>query len=104
MFIVAGYKVDNAFCHDVAIIDTALVAIKREHEKEQLKMSDETLELLWSMLTNEQLLELREKGAMDDRTMASFKTELFKRCLIQFDETADAVAKAVMAAFMEGLA
>ena len=27
-------------------------------------MSDETLELLWSMLTNEQLLELREKGAM----------------------------------------
>ena len=24
-------------------------------------MSDETLELLWSMLTNEQLLELREK-------------------------------------------
>lgn len=28
-------------------------------------MSDETLELLWSMLTNEQLLELREKGAMD---------------------------------------
>ena len=45
-------------------------------------MSDETLELLWSMLTNEQLLELREKGAMDDRT---------------------AVAKAVMAAFMEGL-
>ena len=64
-------------------------------------MSDETLELLWSMLTNEQLLELREKGAMDERTMASFKTELFKRCLIQFDETADAVAKAVMAAFME---
>ena len=49
-------------------------------------MSDETLELLWSMLTNEQLLELREKGAMDARTMASFKTELFKRCLIQFDE------------------
>ena len=72
-------------------------------------MSDETLELLWSMLTNEQLLELREKGAMDDRTMASFPTRrssdlLFKRCLIQFDETADAVAKAVMAAFMEGLA
>ena len=60
-------------------------------------MSDETLELLWSMLTNEQLLELREKGAMDDRTMASL---LFKRCLIQFDEAADAV----MAAFMEGLA
>ena len=57
-------------------------------------MSDETLELLWSMLTNEQLLELREKGAMDDRTMAS---------LIQFDETADAVARAVMAAFMDGL-
>ena len=55
-------------------------------------MSDETLELLWSMLTNEQLLELREKGAMDERTMASFKTELFKRCLIQFDETADAVS------------
>ena len=54
-------------------------------------MSDETLELLWGMLTNEQLLELREKGAMDDRTMHSFKTELFKRCLIEMDE--------VMAAF-----
>lgn len=62
-------------------------------------MSNETLALLWSMLTNEQLLELREKGAMDDRTMASFKTELFKRCLIQFDEAADAV----MTAFMDGL-
>ena len=58
-------------------------------------MSDETLELLWSMLTNEQLLELREKGAMDDRTMASFKTELFKRCLIQFDEAADAALKQI---------
>ncbi len=51
-----------------------------------MKMSDETLELLWSMLTNEQLMELREKGAMDDRTMRSFKTELFKRCLIDFGE------------------
>lgn len=49
-------------------------------------MSDETLELLWSMLTNEQLMEIREKGAMDDRTMQSFKTELFKRCLIEMDE------------------
>lgn len=49
-------------------------------------MSTETLELLWSMLTNEQLLELNEKGAMDDRTMRSFKTELFKRCLINLDE------------------
>ena len=49
-------------------------------------MSDETLELLWSMLTDEQLLELNEKGAMDDRTMRSFKTELFKRCLIGLDE------------------
>lgn len=49
-------------------------------------MSNETLELLWSMLTNEQLMELREKGAMDDRTMQSFKTELFKRCLIDFGE------------------
>ena len=55
-------------------------------------MSDDTLELLWSMLTNEQLLELRENGRMDDRTMRSFKTELFKRCLINFDE--------VMYAFM----
>ena len=49
-------------------------------------MSDETLELLWNMLTNKQLLELNEKGAMDDRTMRSFKTELFKRCLIDLDE------------------
>ena len=55
-------------------------------------MSDDTLELLWSMLTNQQLLELREKGSMDDRTMQSFKTELFKRCLIEIDE--------VMYAFM----
>ena len=49
-------------------------------------MSDETLELLWNMLTDEQLLELNKKGAMDDRTMQSFKTELFKRCLIGLDE------------------
>ena len=55
-------------------------------------MSDDTLELLWSILTDEQLLELREKGSMDDRTMRSFKTELFKRCLIELDE--------VMHAFM----
>lgn len=54
-------------------------------------MSDKTLELLWSMLTNEQLMELRENGEMDDRTMQSFKTELFKRCLIELGE--------VMAAF-----
>ena len=49
-------------------------------------MSDETLELLWSMLEDEQLMELREKGAMDNRTMQSFKTELVKRCLIDFEE------------------
>lgn len=49
-------------------------------------MSDKTLELLWSMLTDEQLMELRENGEMDDRTMQSFKTELFKRCLIEFGE------------------
>ena len=55
-------------------------------------MSDETLKLLWSMLTDKQLMELREKGSMDARTMASFKTELFKRCLIQFDEAAYAAA------------
>ena len=55
-------------------------------------MDDKTLELLWSMLTDEQLLELNEKGAMDDRTMKSFKTELFKRCFINLDE--------VMFAFM----
>ena len=45
-------------------------------------MSDETLELLWSMLTNEQLLELREKGAMDDRTMASEIVLIFSLILI----------------------
>ena len=49
-------------------------------------MDDHTLELLWGMLTNEQLMELREKGAMDQRTMQSFKTELLKRCLIEMDE------------------
>lgn len=49
-------------------------------------MSDETLALLWSMLTDDQMMELRAKGAMDDRTMQSFKTELFRRCLIEMDE------------------
>ena len=49
-------------------------------------MSDETLEILWNMMTDEQRMELREKGAMDDRTMQSFKTELFERCLIEMDE------------------
>ena len=53
-------------------------------------MDDKTLELLWGMLTSEQLLELRDKGAMDARTMQSFKTELFKRCLIDMDEAMDA--------------
>lgn len=49
-------------------------------------MSDETLEMLWKMLSDEQLMELREKGEMDSRTMASFKTELMMRCLIDLDE------------------
>lgn len=49
-------------------------------------MGDETLELLWSMLTNEQLLELREKGEFDERTLFSFDTECFKRCLININE------------------
>ena len=53
-------------------------------------MDDQTLELLWNMLTNEQLMELREKGAMDQRTMQSFKTELMKRCLIEMDEAMEA--------------
>jgi hypothetical protein len=52
-------------------------------------MSDKTLEYLWSMLTNEQLLELKEVGEMDDRTMRSFFTELFKRCLISVEEAAE---------------
>lgn len=67
-------------------------------------MSDETLRLFWDlldgdqveaifqMLSNEQLMTLREKGAMNDYTMQIFKTEMFKRCLIEFDE--------VTAAFM----
>ena len=42
-------------------------------------MSDETLELLWSMLTNEQLLELREKGAMDERTMWTIVNKVDRR-------------------------
>lgn len=61
-------------------------------------MSDETLRLFWAlldgdqvetifqMLSNEQLMTLREKGAMDDYTMQAFKTEMFKRCLIEYDE------------------
>lgn len=58
-------------------------------------MSDETLEMLWKMLSDEQLMEIREKGAMDSRTMASFKTELMMRCLIDLDE--------LMAAFFGGI-
>ncbi len=49
-------------------------------------MSDETLEMLWKMLSDEQLMEIREKGEMDSRTMVSFKTELTMRCLIELDE------------------
>lgn len=45
-------------------------------------MSDETLELLWNMLSDEQLLKLYEEGAMNERTMFSLQTELYKRCLI----------------------
>lgn len=52
-------------------------------------MDDKTLALLWSMLTDDQMMELRHKGAMDQRTMQSFKTELFKRCLIDLPEAAD---------------
>lgn len=60
----------------------------------KLNMDDKTLELLWSMLTDEQLMKLYENGAMDNRTMRSFKTELFKRCLIPMEE--------VMSAFFGG--
>lgn len=45
-------------------------------------MSDETLELLFSMLSNEQLHTLYEKGLFDDRTSFALQTEMFKRCLI----------------------
>lgn len=45
-------------------------------------MSDKTLEALWDMMTDEQLMQLYEVGEMDDRTMLSFQTELYKRCLI----------------------
>ena len=34
--------------------------------------------------------QMREKGAMDARTMQSFKTEMFKRCLIELDEVTGA--------------
>lgn len=52
-------------------------------------MSDKTLEYLWGMLNNEQLMALKEVGEMDDRTMHSFFTELFKRCLISVEEAAE---------------
>lgn len=50
-------------------------------------MMDETMmQQIWKMLSDEQLLELRDKGVMDQRTMESFETELFLRCLIDLDE------------------
>ena len=61
-------------------------------------MSDETLRIFWDLLnqddieaifgllSNEQLLSIREKGQMDRDTMITFKTELYKRCLIEMDE------------------
>lgn len=54
-------------------------------------MDDNTLELLFNMLTNEQLLKLRKNGAMDARTMYAFKVEMFKRCLIEMDELLEAM-------------
>ena len=50
-------------------------------------MMDETMmQQIWKMLSDEQLLELRDRGIMDQRTMESFETELFLRCLIDLDE------------------
>ena len=50
-------------------------------------MMDETMmQQIWKMLSDEQLLELKDRGLMDQRTMGSFETELFLRCLIDLDE------------------
>lgn len=51
-------------------------------------MSDETLEMLFEMLTDDQLIDLKEKGEFDIRTKQSLYAELLVRCLVEIDEAA----------------
>lgn len=59
-----------------------------KEQKEELwnAVTDEQMEMLWKTLSDEQLMEIRENGAMNQKTMQSFKTELMLRCLIELDE------------------
>ena len=49
-------------------------------------LDDIKKEKFFGLLTDDQLLKLRDEGAMDQITMQIFKTEMFKRCLIDMDE------------------
>ena len=66
-----------------------------DEQKQDLwnSMSDEQMESLWKMLSNDQLMKIREEGAMNQRTMQSFKTEMALRCLIEMDEVFEAFMK-----------
>ena len=52
-------------------------------------MNDETLRMLWGMLTDEQLMKLKKDGKMDDRTKYSLLSEMYRRKMISFDDVAE---------------
>lgn len=52
-------------------------------------MSDSTLEMLWDMLTDEQLVKLKDSGEFDIRTKQSLYAALLTRCLVEVDEAFD---------------
>ena len=52
-------------------------------------MNDEQLEMLWDMLTDEQLMQIKESGEMEIRYKQSLYAELLIRCLIDTDEAFD---------------
>lgn len=52
-------------------------------------MSEETLEMLWDMLTDEQLIKLKDSGEFDIQTKQSLYAALLTRCLVEVDEAAE---------------
>lgn len=52
-------------------------------------MSESTLEMLWDMLTDEQLVKLKECGEFDIQTKQSLYAALLMRCLVEVDEAAE---------------
>ena len=52
-------------------------------------MSEDTLEMLWDMLTDEQLVELKDRGEFDIQTKQSLYAALLMRCLVEVDEAAE---------------